>query len=377
MKPVSMIRHALTSLVPAAGSDGGCDLSCDYSQYTVPGPVADAIVHAARTTDLGRRNTADGKYLRHAVMHKLLDVNALETPEEGIVLTGGGTAALCYTFAALADPGDSILVPDPGWPGYATLCASWGINAIPYPLWLDGFPDYDQLEDLIEHGTKAIVVSNPANPSGGVLEPEACRDLLDYAREHDLYVISDEQADMLRFEPGQAIGPAHWDTEGRVVSIFSMARTYCLAGLRLGYAVATPNLARAIAAAQHAHLTGPTTLALAAGLAALTMDRSVVDSMVASYRQQRDIALAMLPAEVIPYQPQGGYFMLVDVRGCEFPDASVFATAFRESCGVKVAPGTLFGEHTAQMVRLTLAVRERALGEGVDLLANFIGEHSA
>jgi aspartate/methionine/tyrosine aminotransferase len=376
MKPVSLTRSAVPRLKADAASQAQVliDLSGEYSQFTVPGPVADAIVHAARTTDLGRHNTAGGKYLRHAVQQKLAEVNALEVREDAIVLTGGGTAALCYALAALCDPGESVLVPDPGPPGYARLCASWGIAPVPYPLGLDGVPDYDALEDLIGHDTKAILLNTPANPSGAVLDGVRLLELVDFARDHDLYVVSDEELDMLRFAGGPALGPAYCDTDGRVVSVFSMARTHCLAGLRLGYAVAAPPIAAAIAGAQDSQLAGPSTLALSAGLAALTMDRSVVDSMIASYVQQRDIVLAMLPPEVVPQPPAGGYYMLVDIASCGFPDSRAFAETFRQAAGVKVAPGLLFGANIPQMVRLTLAVRERALGEGVEKLAAFIAE---
>lgn len=378
MKPLSLTRSALDRVPPGPRpGDGITDLSSDYSGFTVPGPVADAIVWAARSTDLGRHNTAGGHYLRHAIVEKVHFENQLETTEECIVLTAGATAALCFILGALCDAGDSILAPDPGSSSYERLAASWGVATLRYPCALDGTPDWPALEELVEHQTKAIVINSPSDPAGAVLSSERLRELMDFAQAHDLYVISDEQLDMLRFGGNCHPGPASFDTDGRVVSVYSLARSHALAGLRLGYCVAAPPLADAIARAQDSQLAAPSTLALAAGLAALTMDRTVVESMVASYEQMRDVVAVNLPAEVLPFQPQGGYFMLVDTSATIYPDGHAFAAELLARQKVRVAPGPRFGQQTHAMVRLTLAVKERTLGQGIERLATFLEESKA
>lgn len=375
MKPLSLTRSVLDRVPPATRpGDGVTDLSSDYSGFTVPGPVADAIVWAARSTDLGRHNTAGGHFLRHAVVEKLRLENHLEAAEESVVLTAGATAALCYVIGALCDPGDSLLVPDPGSDTYQRLAASWGASTVRYPCDLDGTPHWSALEDLVEHETKAIVVNSPSDPAGAVLSCEVMTQIVDFARAHDLYVISDEQLDMLRFDGAPSGGPACYDTDGRVASVYSLARSHALAGLRLGYCVAAPPLADAVARAQDSQLAAPSTLALAAGLAALTMDRSVVESMVASYEQMRDVVAVNLPPEVMPFQPQGGYFMLVDTSCTRYPDGHAFARELLAQKQVRVAPGPRFGQRTQHMVRITLAVKERTLGQGIERLASFIEE---
>jgi aspartate aminotransferase len=374
MKPLSLTRAGLGGgAAPGPPSDDLLDLASDYTQFSVPGPVAEAIAWAARQTDLGRHNTAGGHYLCQAVAAKLLDVNDLEVGEDSIVLTGGGGVALTYALGAVCDPGDQVLVPDPGWTGYGRLAASWGAQPVPYAVGLDGVPDYDDLEDLIEPQTKVLLVNQPLNPTGAALDDIAQHALVDFAREHDLYLLCDEQSDMLRLDGAQPVSLARFDTDGRVVTVYSFARTHAMAGLRLGYLVAAPPLARAVAAAQESQMAGPSTLALAAGHAALTMDRSSIDSMIEAYRLHRDIVAANLPAAVLPYHPVGGYFMVVDVSACGYPDAAAFAAELHRAQNLRVAPGTLFGQQAAQLVRLTLAVRERILGQALERLANFMG----
>ncbi len=377
MKPLSITRGALPDPRLDRDRAGLLDLAGEYSQYTVPGPVAEAIVHAARTTDLGRTNTGGGLYLTRGLVVKLQDVNDLEIDEEHIVLTGGANAALSLVFASLCDPGEEVLVPDPGSPIYRHVAAVWGVPCLGYRCALDGTPDYAALESLVGHQTKAILLCSPGNPSGSVLDAGQLQTMVDFAREHDLYVISDETYDQIRYRPGPAVGPARFDADGRVASIFSFSRTHALAGLRLGYLVAAPPLARALLRTQEALQSGPSTLALAAGLTALEMDPALLESMTAFYRQQRETAQAMLPAGTVPYVPEGSYFMLIDVSRTEFLDGAAFAATCRRDAQVNVAPGPSFGEVTRQMARLTLAVRERPFAAGVERLAQFIAAHPA
>ncbi|HAZ63258.1 MAG TPA: hypothetical protein DCZ72_06575 [Armatimonadetes bacterium] len=378
MKPLSMSRTALDRLPVSVLNVEECvDLSSDYSTFTVPRPVADAIVWAARSTDLGRHNTASGRYLREAVVEKLRAENGLEAREDSVVVTAGATAALCFILGAMCDAGDHILCPDPGPASYLRLAASWGASAERYPTELNGTPDWQVLDSLVRHETKALVVNSPSDPAGAILDPDLLRQYVDFAREHDLYVISDEQTDLLRYDGLATGGTATSDYDGRVVSVYSLARTHALYGLRLGYCVAAPALAEAIAQAQDAQLSGPSTLALAAGQAAFTMDRSVVDSMVATYQQARDVVEVNLSPEVLPFQPQSGYFMLVDVSHCGYPDSHAFAAELLSQKQLRVAPGTRFGTRTQQMIRLTLAVNERNLSRGIERLAEFMHECGA
>lgn len=359
------------------GAEHAIDLSADYSHFTVPRPVAEAVVHAAETTDLGRDTAGGGRHLRHSICRKLARCNALERPEDAVVITAGVSAGLNLAVATLADAGERVLIPDPGMPILRRLCATWGIQPVPYPLRSTGEPDYDVLPALVTADTKALIISSPGLPSGAVLSRAQVRKLVDFAVAHDLYVVSDESCDLLRYDGALAVGPASYDPDGRVVSVFSFAKTHAMAGLRLGYLVADPPLAEAISRTQNALQTGPGTLAAAAGLAALNMDPMVVESMRDFYRQQRDSALAMLHASAVPNPPEAGFYFLVDIAGTRYPDGSSFASACYDAHGLLLAPGDLFGRVSARTVRVTLAVRERVFGAGLERLVTFLEESAA
>ncbi|MCC7491719.1 MAG: pyridoxal phosphate-dependent aminotransferase [Fimbriimonadaceae bacterium] len=373
MKSLSSTRGAVQlAPLPHPAVVEEIDLSGDLSHYTVPGPVAEAVVHAAQQTDLGRSTAAGGRPLREALVAKLEECNQLEVSPDRVIVTAGGTMACNWVLAALTDPGDAVLVPDPGWPGFRQLAAGWGLQVVAYPLRPDGRPDYAALDELAGHDTKALIVSHPHNPTGAVLSCDDLVQLLDWCRAHDLYLISDETYDLLRYAPGPAIGAARFDTDGRVVSLFSFATTHALAGLRLGYAVAAPPVALAIDHVQRTFLAGPSCLALAAGLAALEMDLEAVESMRSFFAQQAATLQAVLPPGLLPLAPQAGFLALLDISGTALPDGDDFAAACLQQSGLRLAPGSWFGERSRGCVRLSLAARERAFGMAIERLLSFL-----
>jgi aspartate/methionine/tyrosine aminotransferase len=338
--------------------------------------VAEAVRHAAQSTDLGRATTL-GRPLTEAIVGKLAEFNALQVDDDQVVVTAGSTAGLCLAAATVCDAHEAVLVPDPGWPGYRRICAAWGIRAIGYPVDWDGRPDYDAVAELARRDVKAIFVSNPHNPTGAVLGHAALTELVQQAARHDLYVISDESYDLIRYHPGPATGPACCDPEGRVIAVYSFAKTHALAGLRLGYLVAGRPLAQAIAATQDALMSGASTLALAAGLAALEMDHSVVDSMRQFYLQQRETLKALLPPAMLPHPPEGGFHALLDISDTDLLDGEAFAAACVAEQGLRLTPGSDFGLRARHCVRLSLAVRERLFGDAMERLFNFLESHGS
>src|SRR5262249_5731224 len=148
--------------------------------------------------------------------------------------------------------GEAILIPDPSWPNYAMMAAT--LNAIPlrYPLekHADFEPDLEAFEGLAsDPRAKAVIINSPANPTGAVWRAGTIERVLEIARAHDLYLVSDEVYEEVVFE-GKHASPAVLDEDGRVITVFSVSKTYAMTGWRLGYLVAPLALADLIAKVQ-------------------------------------------------------------------------------------------------------------------------------
>jgi aspartate aminotransferase/aminotransferase len=152
------------------------------------------------------------------------------------VVTSGSVCGLMTSLMALVEPGEEVLLPDPGWPNYEMMVMSIGAIPVRYRLSEehDFAPDLSELESQIGPRTKAIVVNSPSNPTGAVFGRAVVRALVDLANVHDLYILSDEVYDELVYE-GEHYSPARWDTDGRVISVYSFSKTYAMTGWRVGY----------------------------------------------------------------------------------------------------------------------------------------------
>ncbi len=366
--PASGIR-AITEL---AVTQAGClRLEIGEPGFDTPPHIVEAAAKASR--DGFTRYTAGQGILsvREAMSAKLARVNRLDVPPDRIIVTHGAMSGLLSSFAAMIAPGDEVLLPDPGWPNWEMMVRMLGGAVRGYRLSADdGFiPDPAEVEQAITPRTRAIVVNSPSNPTGAVYPAPVMEALVETARRHDLWLISDECYDEICFD-AEHNSPASFDTDGRVVSVFSCSKTYAMTGWRIGYVAAPPALAATLAKVQQPILANACAVSQKAAEAALTGPQEVVAHMRDHYRARREQAMAMLKARgMASYCPQGAFYLMVDTGH----DSNAFAGSLLAERNVAVAPGAAFGAAARSHVRVALCVEadvlERGLGAVLDRMA--------
>ena len=248
--------------------------------FPTPPHICEAAAKAAR--DGFTKYTASQGLLsvREAMSAKLKRVNGLDVPPERIVATQGALSGLYTTCLSLLDPGDALMIPDPGWPNWAMMAQAVGASVIRYPTpKADAFlPTPETLDALVTPRTKAILLNSPCNPTGAVMPGELIARMLDFARRHDLWVISDECYDECVFD-GEHVSPATLDADGRVISLFSCSKTYAMTGWRVGYVAAPPGAIGVLAKMQQPVLGNICSVAQKAAEAALTGPQDAVAMM--------------------------------------------------------------------------------------------------
>jgi aspartate aminotransferase len=329
--------------------------------FATPQHVLDA---AARAAAAGfTRYTANRGLLslRESICRKLERVNGFSVEPDQVVVTAGGVNALSEAFLALLDPGDEILVPDPAWPNYMMGLEAIGAAPVRYPLEAElGFePDLERLERLAASpGAKVLLVNSPSNPTGGVWRRSTLEACLEIARRHDLWLISDEVYDEIVFD-GKHWSPASADAE-RVISIYSVSKTYAMTGWRIGYVAAPPEFAALLA----------TSVAQKAAEAALDGPQECVAQMRDAYRRRRDLAVRLLGGHgMLTAEPRGAFYILADVSRAAPGDTMDFCRELVIEHDLAVGPGGTFGPGASGMVRLSLAADEATIEEGVRRLA--------
>jgi aspartate/methionine/tyrosine aminotransferase len=347
---------------------GSIRLEVGEPSYTTPEHVIDAAMKAARDGFTKYGPNGGLLSLRELLAAKIAKVDGFEVEPDQVVVTPGGMNALSSTFLALLDAGDEVLIPTPGFPNLDQMVSLYGGVPVFYPLRADnGFlPDLGALEQLVTARTKVLFVNTPSNPTGAVFPPELVESLVDFCQRHDLWMLSDEVYDELILEEGlEHTAAGRFDSDGRVVTVYSFSKVYAMTGWRVGYAVASPALADNLRKLQEPQVSCPSTVSQKAAEAALTGPRRPFDEMLEAYRQRRAAAVeAAAAAGLRAVRPQGTLYMLVDISTWSRPGLD-FALSLLEQRGVSVAPGSVFGPGGEGWIRISLAAEGADIVEGI------------
>lgn len=339
--------------------------------------VVEAVAAAARDGRTGYTSSLGLDTLRAAVADRVGRTHGRVTGAQEVVVTHGAMHGLAMAMATLLGPGDEILLPDPAFPNWQMAAVAASAVVRPYPTRAErGFvPDPAEVEARITPRTRALVVCSPNNPTGAVYPDHVVAALVDVARRHDLWLLSDECYEAVTFDAPHA-SPLTHDTDGRVLAFFSASKTYALTGWRAGWAVVPqPGVVEAMGHLAEATVACPSTPGQVAALAALTGPQDGVVAQVASYRERRDAACALLTARGVRHVvPHGAFYLMVDV---DEPDTDAFAHRLLARRHVAVAPGATFGAQAAGMVRVSLAAPADVLLEGLGRLADEVGAVAA
>jgi aspartate aminotransferase/aminotransferase len=347
--------------------------------FNTPPHIIDAAFEAAGRGETKYTSNYGTPKLRQAIADKYTADWGREITPDRVLASSGGVNALATIVMAIVEPGDEILVPDPGWPNYISISGTAHAVPVRYQcLPENGFvPKAEDIERLITPRTKILILCNPSNPTGVVFPAETVKALVDLAKKHDIYLIADEIYEALVFD-GEHTPASQFDADGRVITISGFSKTYAMTGWRLGYAIANPELVLLAGKMMEPLVSCPTAISQAAGVAALRGPQDCVTGMREAYRKRRDIARDLLvPAGLLPAVPQGAFYALLDLRSTGMPSRQL-ALSLLEEERVAMAPGDTFGEVSAQgMIRMSLASSDEEVEEGCRRIIRFTKRHAA
>ena len=335
-------------------------------------------------------NAADWRYgapageapLLAALARKLRDRNGLDwATEQHLQVTVGATAALAAAARALVDPGDEVLCPTPHWPLIRGIVTNAGGVAVEAPLsqalYADASADAAAiLEPHIGPRTAALYVTTPNNPDGKQLGPRHLEQLAELARRHDLWVLADEAYEDLAWaEPHHSIAALPGMAE-RTLTVYSLSKSYAIAGHRLGYVVGAAAPMHALRKiANHTVYNVPSLLQRAAlALVTAPSSQAWLAETRALYRSLRDEASRLLPAP--HHVPDGATYLFADFsRWTHGPESGGIWPLVEKllDAGVSIAPGEQFGRDFATHARLCFtAVPVERLRVGLARLADVL-----
>ncbi|MGB6500804.1 MAG: aminotransferase class I/II-fold pyridoxal phosphate-dependent enzyme [Thermoplasmata archaeon] len=347
-----------------AAPPNSINLGLGEPDFNPPAAVVEALCRAVRGGMNHYGPSAGIPALREKVSERYRDRDPA-TSRENVIITGSGTEGLMATALALYDPGDEILVPNPGFVLYGPHARLVGAVPVPYSLpEEDGFlPDPDELENLVTSRTRAIVVNSPSNPTGAVFPKAMVDRIVAFADRHDLTIVSDEVYEEITYDRPAT---SFWGRCDRVVIVNSFSKTLAMTGWRIGFLVAPRPLAVELNK-MHYHLMAcpptPAQLAVLVGLESNGATRK----MVAEFRARREIVVRLLSKipglSVVP--PSGAFYAFprFDWRS----SATDVASALLQR-GVITTPGDAFGSRGTSHLRLSFAASRSDLRKGIAAL---------
>jgi aspartate/methionine/tyrosine aminotransferase len=373
-RAAGMPRSAIREIMAlAAERPAAIHLEVGEPDATTPEHIIEAAARATREGWTKYSPNAGLPPLRKRVAERCARRFGASVGPDRVVITTGAVGGLYTAVMTICDPGDDILVPDPGWPNYESIAHLAGARAVRYPMpAARGFlPDASEIEALVTPRTKAILVNSPGNPTGAVFPRALVLAIAEVARRNGLYVISDEIYEDIVFE-GEPVSFGGLGLDDRVFVVSGFSKSFAMTGWRLGWLVCPPALVATATGIQEPLTSCASTPSQKAGEAALAGDQACVAAFRDTFRRRRDILVQELePSGLLPAIPQGAFYGLVDISRTGLASFD-FAKQLLLAHDVATVPGSTFGPSCERFVRVAFTIGDDDLREGFRRMRNFI-----
>jgi len=314
--------------------------------------------------------------LREAIAADVAMRKGVEADPSQVFVTVGGKGVMLYAIFGLVDPGDEVIVPDPGYPIYESLTRFVGATPVPIPIRMENEfrLDVDELASLITPRTRVLFINSPANPTGGVLTREDLQRISELAIEHDLWVVTDEIYGRILYDGAEhhSIAALPGMAE-RTIILDGFSKTFAMTGWRLGYAVVPTSLIPTYSQLIINTISCAPTFAQVGAVEALVGPQDDVDAMVVEFKARRDLVVKGL--NEIPgircATPLGAFYAFPSIAGTGLTGAELAERLLHEA-DVCVLAGTAFGGVGTEHIRISYANSRENLTEALGRIGRFV-----
>jgi aspartate/methionine/tyrosine aminotransferase len=296
--------------------------------------------------------------LREVIAQHVSETRRVNVTPDEVVVVPGGKPIIFFSILALAEDGDEIIYPNPGFPIYESMINYVGAKAVPIRLReeLEFRLDVDELGGLINDRTKLLILNSPQNPTGGVLTKEDIDAIARAIGDRNIMVLSDEIYSRLIFEGEHHSIMSIDGMKERTILLDGFSKTYAMTGWRMGYGVMRPDLATHISRLVTNSNSCTASFTQIAGIEALRGSQDVVDAMRAKFEKRRDVMVAGLN-KIKGFScrvPHGAFYVFPNITKTGWPSKKL-ADALLEDAGVAALSGTAFGDFGEGYLRFSVA----------------------
>ncbi|MBD9120472.1 pyridoxal phosphate-dependent aminotransferase [Streptococcus sp.] len=375
---VSLIRQFDQSISDVPGI---MKLTLGEPDFTTPEHVKEAAKAAIDANQSHYTGMAGLVALRQAAADFVKDKYHLTyNPDNEILVTIGATEALSATLTAILEPGDTVLLPAPAYPGYEPIVNLVGADIVEIDTTGNDFVLTPEVleQAILEQGDslKAVLLNYPTNPTGVTYSREQIKALADVLRKYDVFVISDEVYSELTYTDEPHVSIAEYLPE-QTILINGLSKSHAMTGWRIGLIFA-PAVFTAQLIKSHQYLvTAATTMAQFAAIEALSAGKDDALPMKAEYVKRRDYIIDKMSAlgfKII--KPDGAFYIFAKIPEGYEQDSFKFCQDFAREKAVAFIPGVAFGKYGEGYLRLSYAASMETITTAMERLKEFMEEHA-
>ena len=372
-RTASFTDSVIRRMTRIANQYDAVNLSQGFPDFAPPKAITDRLAQVAAEGPHQYAITWGAQNFREALARKHQHFSGMEVnPNEEIVVTCGSTEAMMAAMMAIVNPGDKVAIFSPFYENYGADTILSGAEPIYIPLVPPDFKfDGDALEEAFRQGAKALILCNPSNPCGKVFSLEEMTVIADIVKKYDGYVITDEVYEHIIYEPYRHVYMATLPgMRERTIICNSLSKTYSITGWRLGYVIASPVIIDRVKKVHDFLTVGAAAPLMEAAVTGLNFGDEYYQELQAHYTHMKNLfagGLQQLGFKIT--EPQGAYYVLLDVSEFGVQDDYAFAAWMAEKVGVAAVPGSsFFREPVHHLVRFHFAKEDATLNEALNRL---------
>ena len=375
---VSLIRQFDQSLSDVSGI---MKLTLGEPDFTTPDHVKEAAKAAIDANQSHYTGMAGLPALRQAAADFLKSkYHLFYNPDNEILVTIGATEALSATLTAILEPGDTVLLPAPAYPGYEPIVNLVGAEIVEIDTTANDFVLTPEMLEkaILEQGDKlkAVLINYPTNPTGVTYSREQIKALADVLKKYDVFVVSDEVYSELTYSDEPHVSIAEYLPE-QTILINGLSKSHAMTGWRIGMIFAPANFTAQLIKSHQYLVTSAATMAQFAAIEALSVGKDDALPMKAEYMKRRDYIIDKMSAlgfKII--KPDGAFYIFAKIPAGYEQDSFKFCQDFAREKAVAFIPGVAFGKYGEGYLRLSYAASMETITTAMDRLKEFMEEHA-
>ena len=375
---VSLIRQFDQSISDVSGI---MKLTLGEPDFTTPDHVKEAAKAAIDANQSHYTGMAGLPALRQAAADFLKSkYHLFYNPDNEILVTIGATEALSATLTAILEPGDTVLLPAPAYPGYEPIVNLVGAEIVEIDTTANDFVLTPEMLEkaILEQGDKlkAVLINYPTNPTGVTYSREQIKALADVLKKYDVFVVSDEVYSELTYSDEPHVSIAEYLPE-QTILINGLSKSHAMNGWRIGMIFAPANFTAQLIKSHQYLVTSAATMAQFAAIEALSVGKDDALPMKAEYMKRRDYIIDKMSAlgfKII--KPDGAFYIFAKIPAGYEQDSFKFCQDFAREKAVAFIPGVAFGKYGEGYLRLSYAASMETITTAMDRLKEFMEEHA-